>query len=87
MGEEVAALVFDPATAVVVDLGADTQRIHPDVITLDLFDYDEVDIVCSLDRRPFKAALVSSSSPHLESHSALQGNPPSDSVRADNALV
>lgn len=43
----------DPATKLVVDLGAGAQRIHPDIITLDLFDYDTVDIVCSLDRLPF----------------------------------
>jgi SAM-dependent methyltransferase len=43
----------DPAKNVVVDLGAGARRVHPDIITLDLFDYDTVDIVCSLDRLPF----------------------------------
>lgn len=43
----------DPAKNLVVDLGAGARRVHPDIITLDLFDYDTVDIVCSLDRLPF----------------------------------
>jgi hypothetical protein len=43
----------NPANNAVVDLGAGARRIHPDIITLDLFDYETVDIVCGLDRLPF----------------------------------
>lgn len=43
----------DPAKNLVVDVGAGARRVHPDIITLDLFDYDTVDIVCSVDRLPF----------------------------------
>src|SRR5262249_5018487 len=43
----------DPAKNLVVDVGAGARRVHPDIITLDLFDYDTVDIVCSLDQLPF----------------------------------
>jgi SAM-dependent methyltransferase len=49
---------IDPAKKLVVDLGAGAQRVHPDVITLDLFDYDTVDIVCRLDRLPFAANSI-----------------------------
>jgi SAM-dependent methyltransferase len=48
----------DPAKNVVVDLGAGARRIHPDIITLDLFDYDTVDIVCGLDRLPFAPGSI-----------------------------
>jgi hypothetical protein len=43
----------NPANNAVVDLGAGARRIHPDIITLDLFDYETVDIICGLDRLPF----------------------------------
>jgi hypothetical protein len=43
----------DPAKNLVVDVGAGARRVHPDIITLDLFDYATVDIVCSVDRLPF----------------------------------
>lgn len=43
----------NPANNLVVDLGAGARRVHPDIITLDLFDYDTVDIVCSVERLPF----------------------------------
>ncbi len=49
---------IDPVRNFVVDLGAGARRVHPDVITLDLFDYDTVDIVCSLDRLPFSPNSV-----------------------------
>jgi hypothetical protein len=48
----------DPAKNVVVDLGSGPRRIHPDIITLDLFDYDTVDIVCSLDKLPFAPSSI-----------------------------
>ena len=43
----------DPHACVVVDLGSGTERVHPNVITLDLYDYPEVDIVCDLECLPF----------------------------------
>jgi uncharacterized protein YbaR (Trm112 family) len=48
----------DPQSQVVVDLGSGTERVHPDVITLDLYDYPEVDIVCDLQSLPFGAEKV-----------------------------
>lgn len=48
----------DPSSKVVVDLGCGAQRIHPDVITVDLFDYDSVDLVCRLDQLPFRPGSV-----------------------------
>lgn len=48
----------DPVRKVVVDLGCGTQRIHPGIITVDMFDYDNVDIVCRLERLPFRDESV-----------------------------
>lgn len=48
----------DPAQNVVVDVGAGARRVHPDIITLDLFDYETVDIVCSVERLPFAPGSV-----------------------------
>jgi SAM-dependent methyltransferase len=48
----------DPRLSAVVDLGSGTERVHPDVITLDLFDYPEVDIVCDLQLLPFAAGQM-----------------------------
>lgn len=48
----------DPGERIVVDLGAGARRVHPDIITLDLFDYETVDIVCSVERLPFAANSV-----------------------------
>jgi hypothetical protein len=45
---------IDPAQNIVVDLGCGTQRIHTAIITVDLFDYDNVDIVCRLEKLPFR---------------------------------
>jgi SAM-dependent methyltransferase len=49
---------IDPTNNLVVDLGAGAHRIHPDIITVDLFDYDTVDIVCRLDHLPFAADSI-----------------------------
>jgi SAM-dependent methyltransferase len=49
---------IDPRQHAVVDLGSGSERVHPDVITLDLFDYPQVDIVCDLRSLPFGAASV-----------------------------
>ena len=61
----------DPTQAIVVDLGSGTERIDPNVITVDLFDYPEVDIVCDLQALPFRnesvdAFITTSVLEHLE---------------------
>jgi len=48
----------DPSSALVVDAGSGNNRIHPDIICADMFDYETVDVVCSLDALPFRAASV-----------------------------
>jgi SAM-dependent methyltransferase len=55
---KVIAEYIDPAKNLVVDIGAGARRVNPDIITLDLFDYETVDIVCSVDRLPFAANSV-----------------------------
>jgi SAM-dependent methyltransferase len=49
---------LDPSRQIVVDVGCGNHRIHPDVIGLDLVDYDAVDIVCDLAALPFKSETV-----------------------------
>lgn len=49
---------LDPASEIVVDAGSGNNRIHPDIICLDMFDYDTVDLVCSLDALPFRSDSV-----------------------------
>lgn len=49
----------DPASELVVDAGSGNNRIHPDIICADMFAYDAVDIVCSLDALPFRAGSIS----------------------------
>lgn len=44
---------FDLKKEVVVDVGCGNHRIHPDIICLDMFDYDAVDVVCDLAKLPF----------------------------------
>jgi hypothetical protein len=44
---------IDPSQKIVVDLGSGNNRVDDDMICLDLFDYDEVDIVCDLANLPF----------------------------------
>ena len=48
----------DPAKALCVDIGCGNQRVREDIICLDMFDYDAVDIVCDLGALPFKADSV-----------------------------
>jgi SAM-dependent methyltransferase len=67
---------IDPRENCVVDLGAGVERIHPNVLTVDLFDYPEVDIICDLRTLPFAdenvdAFLTSSVLEHIENGSAL----------------
>ena len=44
----------DPSTALVVDAGSGNNRLHPDTISIDIFDYDAVDLVCTLESLPFR---------------------------------
>ena len=48
----------DPASALVVDGGSGNNRVHPDIISVDMFDYEAVDIVCTLDALPFRDGAV-----------------------------
>jgi len=67
----------NPETSLVVDAGSGNHRIHPDIICVDMFDYDEVDIVCTLDALPFRAGAVDA----IVSRSVLEH------VRAPYAVV
>lgn len=49
---------IDPKKKLVVDAGCGNYRIDRDVICLDLFDYDAVDIVCDLSSLPFKDSSI-----------------------------
>lgn len=48
----------DPATALCIDIGCGNHRIADEIIGLDMFDYDAVDIVCDLGALPFKPDSV-----------------------------
>jgi SAM-dependent methyltransferase len=49
---------FDPLRDVVVDLGSGNHRMHPYVFTLDAIDYTEVDLVCDMQRLPFRPGSI-----------------------------
>jgi len=44
---------LDPKRQLVVDIGAGNHRLSSDIITIDLFDYSAIDIVCDLEKLPF----------------------------------
>jgi SAM-dependent methyltransferase len=48
----------DPTSALVVDAGSGNHRVHPDMICIDIFDYDAVDLVCTLDALPFRSGAL-----------------------------
>ena len=48
----------DPTQALVVDIGSGNYRIDPEIITLDLFAYPHVNVVCDLRYLPFKPGSV-----------------------------
>lgn len=48
----------DPSKNIVIDVGCGNQRIDEEIICLDLFDYDVVDIVCDLESLPFKSESI-----------------------------
>ncbi len=49
---------LNPDTQIVVDVGCGNRRIDEDIMCLDLFDYDAVDVVCDLNALPFKPDSV-----------------------------
>jgi SAM-dependent methyltransferase len=48
----------DPEKQLVIDIGAGNHRIDPRIVTIDLFDYAETDIVCDLSNLPFRDESV-----------------------------
>lgn len=49
---------LDPSKQIVIDAGCGNQRIDEEIICIDLFDYEEVDVVCDLGMLPFKQGSV-----------------------------
>ncbi len=49
---------INPSSSLVVDAGSGNHRLHPDIVSLDFFDYDAVDIVCTLDALPFRSNTI-----------------------------
>lgn len=47
-----------PDTRIVVDVGSGNNRLDDNIICLDLFDYENVDIVCDVENIPFKESSV-----------------------------
>ena len=45
-------------TQIVIDIGSGNNRIDKNIICLDMFDYDSVDVVCDVDKLPFKENSV-----------------------------
>tara|TARA_B100000029_G_scaffold144731_1_gene139937 strand:+ start:119 stop:940 length:822 start_codon:yes stop_codon:yes gene_type:complete len=48
----------DPATRLVIDLGSGNYRVHPDVFTVDIVQYENVDMVCDATRLPFRDSSI-----------------------------
>jgi len=49
---------FDLKNKIVIDLGSGNHRVHPDVFTVDVVDYDNVDIVCDMRKLPFRSDSI-----------------------------
>jgi SAM-dependent methyltransferase len=49
---------LEPSQQIVIDVGCGNHRIDKDIICLDLFDYDAVDVICDIDALPFKPNSV-----------------------------
>jgi SAM-dependent methyltransferase len=49
---------LEPHRQLVVDVGCGNHRLDDDIICLDLYDYDAVDVVCNLEALPFKPQSV-----------------------------
>ena len=52
-GREIRRL-FDPAKQIIVDVGSGSQRLHPQMIGVDIVDYANVDVICDLHALPFR---------------------------------
>lgn len=50
--------IVNPSDKLVVDIGSGNNRISPEVICVDMFDYKEVDLVCDVLRLPFASESV-----------------------------
>ncbi|PYR69992.1 MAG: hypothetical protein DMF87_20750 [Acidobacteria bacterium] len=50
--------LVDPAAQLIVDAGSGNNTLHPDIVAIDLFDYDAVDIVCRLEALPFRSDTI-----------------------------
>lgn len=61
----------DPSQELVVDIGSGNHRVDEDIICIDLFGYEQVDIVCDLGKLPFKTGSVGA----FTSHSVLEHVP------------
>lgn len=61
----------DPSSTIVVDAGCGNNRLHPDIIGVDMFDYDAVDLVCGLEALPFRSGAVDA----VVSRSVLEHTP------------
>jgi Uncharacterized protein conserved in bacteria len=48
----------NPSVQVVVDAGSGNRRLHADLICIDLFDYEVVDVVCTLEALPFQSSAI-----------------------------
>lgn len=49
---------IEPERKIVVDIGSGARRIDPDIICMDLFDYENVDVVCDVTAIPFRDGAV-----------------------------
>lgn len=49
---------IEPGKKIVVDIGSGASRIDPDIICMDLFDYENVDVVCDVTAIPFRNGSI-----------------------------
>lgn len=49
---------IDPRQKIVIDIGSGARRINPDIICMDLFDYDNVDVICDVTAIPFRDGVI-----------------------------
>lgn len=49
---------IDPCQKIVIDIGSGARRINPYIICMDLFDYENIDIICDVTAIPFRDGTV-----------------------------
>lgn len=49
---------IEPRQKIVVDIGSGASRIDPNIICMDLFDYENVDVVCDVTAIPFRDGTI-----------------------------